>query len=666
MKKLIPLFVLTAAILTACPPPPVQPVLKSVLITCTSSSIAVGATTTCTAVGKDAAGVDLVPQPTLTMNSSQPSNATISSAGMVTGVTVGSTTIGLLNAPVGVAVTVFSITVTAPVVAPADPTNLAATVVSTSAINLSWTASSGATSYLIDRKTGSAGFVGIVQLVGANSFNDTGLTANTIYTYRVRASGSGGLSSGIEVTATTQAAVAAPANPTNLAATVISSSRIDLSWVAASGATGYTVERKTGAATYANVATVGSGTSFFDTSLTASTTYMYRVKSVNGAGGSSGGVEVTATTQALTPVAVKKTIAGGVDFSLALKTDGTVLSWGSDTYGALGDDVPIAAKNTPVAVAGLTNVVAIASGSGHSLVLKQDGTVMAWGRDTNGQLGDDAAIANKSTPVPVAGLTNIVAIAAGGFHSLALKQDGTVMAWGYDGEGELGNDAATVNQPTPVAVAGVSNVVAIAAGAFHSLALKQDGTLVAWGFDGSGQVGDGANTDNKTTFVSVLNATNIIAIAGGEQHSLALRSDGTMLAWGADNFGQLGDDASQANKDSPVVVPSATGITAIAAGDYHSLAVKTDKTVLAWGNDDYGQLGDGASLAFKPLPAPVSGASNVVSVMAGDFHSLALKEDGTMLAWGRDATGQLGDDATTADKPTAVSVLLGAFTIRLP
>ncbi len=374
----------------------------------------------------------------------------------------------------------------------------------------------------------------------------------------------------------------------------------------------------------------------------------------------------------------KASIAAGANHSLALKSDGTMLAWGYDFYGQLGDNAsyggPSDNKATPVPVASAASgIVAIAAGAFHSLALKADGTMLAWGYGTFGQLGDGGTLpsTNKPTPSAIPGVTGIVAIAAGNSHSLALKSDGTVLAWGFDNRGQLGDDSSFADKSTPISISGVSGIVAIAAGYYHSIALKSDGTVVSWGSDEFGQLGDGGaivSTNKQPTPVAVSSAANgVVAIAASFGHSLALKSDGTMLSWGYDSDGQLGDDNLIASKSVPVPVSSASGILAIAVGSTHSLALKSDGTMLSWGSDGNGELGDDGSFTRKLTPVPVSSiASGIVGIAGGDNHSLALKSDGTMLSWGFDGSGELGNDAANTDSPTPVSVLLGTFTIRVP
>jgi len=243
-----------------------------------------------------------------------------------------------------------------------------------------------------------------------------------------------------------------------------------------------------------------------------------------------------------------------------------IIGWGSNQYNQL---------NFP---SGLTDVVAIAAGGWHNIALKSDGTVVGWGN----YLGSD---------VP-ADLTGVIAIDGGAYHNLALKGDGTVVAWGLSGDSAL-------NVPSDL-----TNVVAIAAGGAHSLALKSDGTVVGWGQNGFGQISIPSNL------------TDVVAISAGYLHSLALKSDGTVVGWGAGNCGQTSIPSGLMN------------VVAIDAGDCHSLALKSDGTIVAWGDNFFGQ----ATVPFD--------LTDVVAIAAGRQHNLALKSDGTVIAWGRNDYGQ--------------------------
>ncbi|MCY1041709.1 kelch-like protein [Corallococcus sp. bb12-1] len=292
----------------------------------------------------------------------------------------------------------------------------------------------------------------------------------------------------------------------------------------------------------------------------------------------------------------------------------------------------------------------LAAGYSHSLALKQDGTAWAWGYNRYGQLGDGTTT-NHPTPQQVPGLTGVTALAARIFHTLALKQDGTVWAWGYNSYGQLG-DGTTTNHLTPQQVPGLTGVTALAAGSNHTLALKQDGTVWAWGYNSYGQLGDGTTTDHLTP-QQVPGLTGVVALAAGGDHSRALKQDGTVWAWGYNRYGQPGDGTTT-DRLTPVQVPGLTGVTALAAGNDHTFALKQDGTVWAWGYNRYGQLGDGTQTT-RLTPVQVPGLTGVVALAAGSNHTLALKQDGTAWAWGVNPHGELGD-GTWVDRFTPQQV----------
>ena len=242
----------------------------------------------------------------------------------------------------------------------------------------------------------------------------------------------------------------------------------------------------------------------------------------------------------------------------------------------------------------------------HTIYVKDDGTVWAWGNNNNGQLGDGSA-ASKNTPVQVSGLYSMTAVAAGSGHIVALKNDGTVWAWGNNSTGQLGNGNFTPSNPTPAQVSGLSGmssgvVIAVAAGYDHTVALKNDGTVWAWGNNATGQLGNGNITPSNTP-VQVSGLSGVTAVAAGFGHTVALKSDGTVRTWGNNTKGQLGNGLTNGTTiDSaiPVVVSGMVGVTDIAAGYEGSVvlkgAFKGDGTVWAWGSNSNGQLGNGLAV----------------------------------------------------------------------
>lgn len=349
--------------------------------------------------------------------------------------------------------------------------------------------------------------------------------------------------------------------------------------------------------------------------------------------------------------------AGGVFYNLAAKSDGTAWSWGFNVDGELGNGV-MANSNVPVVVSGVDSVVAVATGVYHSLALKSDGTVWAWGANYDGELGNATTAIASDVPVQVTLLTGAVSIAAGAYHSLAAKSDGTVWAWGYDNDGELGDGSATVNSTAPVPVVGLTNAVSVAAGDSFSLALKADGTVWTWGANDSGQLGNNS-TAGSTVPVQVASLAGIVAVAAAGSHAVALRSDGTVWAWGYNNDGELGN-SSYANSGVPVQVTGLTGVVAIACAEYGSVALSANGTVWAWGVNGAGELGNGSPAVNSNVPVQVSGVTGAVAIAA----DLALKSDGTIWAWGSNFEGQLGDGTNAyTTVPVPVSNLQGVAAI---
>jgi alpha-tubulin suppressor-like RCC1 family protein len=341
--------------------------------------------------------------------------------------------------------------------------------------------------------------------------------------------------------------------------------------------------------------------------------------------------------------------------SLKVVAPAQLLSWGDNAYGQLGDGTTVD-RNRPVALPIPLGFSAVDGGYAHTVALA-GGSVWTWGYNNSGQLGDGGTT-DRSTPAPLNTPSGCVAVAAGYQHTLALDGDGLVWSWGSNSSGQLGDPSAVASRAYPLPVPWLEGVSAVAGGAAHSVALKQDGTVWSWGANADGQLGDGS-TNSSSVPVQAAGLSGVIAVAAGHYHTLALKADGTVWAWGRNLYGQLGDGTLQ-SRSLPQQVPGVGEVSALAAGFYHSLALMPDGSVWAWGYNNFGQLGDGSN-SQKNLPVPVAGLAGVSSLSGGYYGSMALKADGSVWTWGYNRFGQLGDGSTVSrNLPVPVPGLGGA------
>jgi alpha-tubulin suppressor-like RCC1 family protein len=352
-------------------------------------------------------------------------------------------------------------------------------------------------------------------------------------------------------------------------------------------------------------------------------------------------------------------IACGGDHTLALQADGSLWAWGGNASGQLGDGSGTQ-RLSPVQVDLLANDwTAVAAGDSHSLALKADGTLWAWGANASGQLGT-GSLTSSNAPVQVGTDSDWAAIRAGALHSLALKRSGTLWVFGANGNGQIGNNSNAA-QSAPVQLtspAAIGSMTAVAGGATHSLAMKANGEIYAWGDNGSGQFGNAGNSGSQalTPQLVATDAPGWVAGEPGNQYTVARRSNGTLWSWGDNSNGQLGD-GSTTQRTAPVMIGTASNWAAHSAGFSHVVALRADGTLWSWGDNANGQLGSGnTNPSLLPIQIigtqPVSAANDWAAVSAGDFHTLALKADGTLWSWGDNSSGQLGDNTTNTPSRT--------------
>ncbi|MDD5537384.1 MAG: two-component regulator propeller domain-containing protein [Candidatus Omnitrophica bacterium] len=345
----------------------------------------------------------------------------------------------------------------------------------------------------------------------------------------------------------------------------------------------------------------------------------------------------------------RQDIMFGLDYGLALKSDGTVWSWIINVGGGQQ-------ASEPAQESKLSEINTICTGTGNSLALDSDGNVWYWYAFGDLPSGIPSPTSTSPTPSPipasrnptptqVMGLGKVTAISAGQRYSLVLQDDGIVWAWGENEWGQLG-DGTTTNSDVPVQVRNLSDVIAISAGHYHSLALKSDGTVWAWGDNESGELGNGTTVSSNVP-VQVSGLDGIVAIAAGEAHSLALKKDGTVWSWGNNENGQAGN-GTQNGKDNPAVVTpvkvnSLNNVVAIAEGGLpgggaelnggmvkygagYCLALKSDDTVWTWGAS--GWYSEPWNNPHNNIPVQINNLSDVKTIAGGGNYAIAIVPSG--------------------------------------
>ncbi|MDN3692356.1 T9SS type A sorting domain-containing protein [Chryseobacterium tructae] len=344
------------------------------------------------------------------------------------------------------------------------------------------------------------------------------------------------------------------------------------------------------------------------------------------------------TTLPPTTIGCWESVSTGMYHSVGLKTDGSLWAWGYNYDGQLGDGTTIS-KNIPIRIGTDNNWLKIAAGSLHSLGLKTDGTLWSWGYNSNGELGDGTTT-NKMTPAQIGTDTDWVSIAAGDFYTVALKSNGTLWAWGLNAHGQLG-DGTNIGKTVPVQIGTANNWKTITPASRHTLAIKTDGTLWTWGYNVYGQLGDGS-TSNKNTPTQIGTGTNWENVAGGFHHSIGLKTDGTLWAWGDNSSGQLGD-GTQTGKLIPTQIGTATDWKSISADKFSSSGgIKTNGTFWGWGNNRNGQLGDGTN-DDRFVPTQIGTATDTKSISINMYNRFVINNNGFLSSCGSNDRGQLGD-----------------------
>ena len=334
-------------------------------------------------------------------------------------------------------------------------------------------------------------------------------------------------------------------------------------------------------------------------------------------------------------------MGAGSAHSVAIDENGTLWAWGDNSQGQLGDGSWI---NRRVPVRIMDGVTAVSAGDRYNLAIRNDGSLWAWGQNDRGQLGDGTTV-NRRSPVRI--LEDVIYVAAGwkrtegGLgggtpsslwqHSLAITSDGSLWAWGDNIVGQLG-DGTTVSRHRPVRV--MDGVVAVSAGDMFTMVIRDDGSLWAWGQNSRGQFGNGTTVSSR---IPVRLMDSVAAVYAGDAYSMVLKNDGSLWAMGQNDRGQFGNGN---RTSSNVPVKLLDGVVTISASGNHTMAVKTDGSLWVWGQNDRGQFGVGTTISSS---TPVRVTDGIAAVATGDKHTLAIQADGSLWAWGLNNRSQVGD-----------------------
>ena len=320
--------------------------------------------------------------------------------------------------------------------------------------------------------------------------------------------------------------------------------------------------------------------------------------------------------------------------AMVLRKDGTLWAWGENTVGQLGDGTTTNCS-APVQIGETGEWASVSAGYRRTVAIKRDGTLWAWGENRVGQLGDGTTI-ERHAPVQIGRARDWVFVVASVWYAMALKRDGTMWVWGCNNFVPLDGDSEPMNRSVPVQMSGVKDLVFASAGFGNGFGITKDGMLLGNGQNVYGQVGDGTTTDRSEP-VRVGKGIDWASVSAGFTHTAGIGRDGTLWAWGRNDMGQLGD-GTKFERHLPIQVGREADWVFVSAGKSHTVGMRKDGTIWAWGSNNQGQLGDGTRNG-RNAPVRIGERTQWLSVSAGDECTVAIGKDGVIWSWGRSEVG---------------------------